>query len=287
MIDKHKYIRLEGWISVICNIFLFIVKYWTGILTGSVAIIADAWHTLTDSVSSIIIIISSKISKKPADEKHPYGHGRIEHIAALIIAILLFIVAFDFILSGVKKLQTKQSVIFGALAYVVTLLSIVIKEAMAQYALWAYRKTKASVLKADAWHHRTDSLSSVIILIGMFLGKAFWWIDGVLALFVAAMIAKVGYDILMEEVRALIGEDIDKKLELEIKNTLEKHMDVNVYIHNMHLHKYGDYCEMSCHIKLDSEMTLNQVHQICTQVEEILEKHFSIFTTVHPEPIKK
>lgn len=287
MIDKHRYIKLEGWISVICNIFLFGIKYWAGISTGSVAIIADAWHTLTDSVSSIIIIISNRISKKPADEKHPYGHGRIEHIAALIIAMLLFVVAFDFILSGIEKLQTKQPVIFGTLAYLITILSIIIKEAMAQYALWAYRKTKASVLKADAWHHRTDSLSSIIILIGMLLGNLFWWIDGVLALLVATMIAKVGYDILIEEVRALIGEDISKELEQDIKIALTKHMEIDVYIHNMHLHKYGDYYEMSCHIKLDSEMSLNQVHNICTKVEGILEKQFSIFATIHPEPIKK
>lgn len=287
MDDKHKYIRAEGWISIVCNVILFAAKYAVGITTGSIAIIADAWHTLADSVSSVIVIVSGRISRKPADDNHPFGHGRAEHVASVIIGILLIVIAFDFVINGIERLQEKRDVIFGTLAYVVTILSIITKEAMAQYALWAYRKTEAPVLKADAWHHRTDSLSSIIILIGMIFGRFFWWIDGVLALLVALMIAKVGYDILAEDIRALLGEDVGEKLEQEIKQAMNKELDIDVHIHHMHIHRYGDHCEMSCHIKLPKEMSLLEVHNICTQVETILDKQFSIVATVHPEPLSE
>lgn len=285
MADKQQLIKYEGWISVISNIFLFILKYWVGIITGSIALIADAWHTLTDSVSSVIVLVGGKISSKPADEEHPFGHGRAEHIAAIIIGIMLFVVAFDFVISGIEKLQTQEQVVYGKLAYIATVLSIVIKEAMAQYALWAYRKTGASILKADAWHHRTDSISSLVILVGIFVGKYFWWIDGTLALFVALMIAKVGYDILAEEIRSLLGEQVEDELKEAIVEAMSEEFDYNVGIHHMLIHRYGDHCEMSCHIKLPRDMKLHEVHAVCNRVEAVMDSQFNIVATVHPEPL--
>ncbi len=287
MEEKHKYIQAEGWISIICNILLFAAKYWVGTITGSIAIIADAWHTLTDSVSSVIVIVGGKISKKPADEKHPFGHGRAEHIAAVIIGILLIVVAIDFFMAAINKLQERHSIIFGTWAYIITIISIFVKEAMAQYALWAYKKTGASILKADAWHHRTDSLSSIIILFGMLLGQYWWWIDGALAIVVALMIAHAAYGILTEEIKSLLGEDVDKELASNIRNALLEELNNDYMIHHMHIHRYGDHCEMSCHIKLQKDMPLHEVHRICSQIEKVLSGRFNIVTTVHPEPIEK
>lgn len=285
MTNKQTYIKWEGWISIVCNIFLFVAKYAVGAITGSIALIADAWHTLTDSVSSVIVLVGGKVSSKPADKEHPYGHGRAEHIAAIIIGVMLFVVAFDFVMSGVEKLQHREEVVYGTWAYIVTLFSILIKEGMAQYALWAYRKTGASILKADAWHHRTDSISSLVILVGLYFGKFFWWIDGVLAIFVAVMIAKVGYDILRDEIRSLLGEKVDEKLKVSIEEAMAKEFDYNIGIHHMLIHKYGDHCEMSCHIKLSKDMRLEEVHAVCTRVEDVMDKQFNIVVTVHPEPI--
>ncbi|MFV0521457.1 MAG: cation diffusion facilitator family transporter [Mangrovibacterium sp.] len=285
MPDKHKYIRYEGWISIICNIFLFIAKYWVGVVSGSIAIIADAWHTLTDSVSSVIVLVGGKISRKPADKEHPFGHGRAEHIAAIIIGMLLIVVAFDFLCTGIDKLQDKHAVVYGKLAFGITVLSVLIKEGMAQYALWAYRKTEASILKADAWHHRTDSISSLVILVGMFFGKFWWWIDGALAIFVAFMIAKAGYGILAEEIRSLLGEEVEEDLKESIQIAMLKEFEQDIYIHHMLIHKYGDHCEMSCHIKLPRKMELHEVHSVCTRVEHVMSEQFNITATVHPEPL--
>ncbi|WP_299581456.1 cation diffusion facilitator family transporter [uncultured Sunxiuqinia sp.] len=284
--DKHKYIVREGWVSIGTNLLLFGVKYWAGVVSGSIALIADAWHTLTDSVSSVIVLIGGKLSNKPADEEHPFGHGRAEHIAAIIIGVLLALVAFDFVLSAVEKFNSGEGGHFGTIAIVVTILSILGKEALAQYAFWGYRKTGSSILKADAWHHRTDSLSSIIILVGILIGKYYWWIDSVLALIVAVMIGYASYEILSREIKSLLGERIDPELIRSIKIEVDGLLEREVFIHHFHLHQYGNHNELSCHIKLPANMPLNEAHAICTRIETRILEKFGLVTTIHPEPLE-
>jgi len=284
---KHTYVIWEGWISIISNTLLFFLKFWAGIVSGSIALIADAWHTLTDSVSSVIVLIGGKLSRKPADNDHPFGHGRAEHIAAIIIGVLLAIVAFDFTVSAYQKLVSRQTGNFGTVAIVVTIVSIVTKEAMAQYAFWAFRKTGSSILKADGWHHRTDSLSSMIILAGILIGKYFWWIDGVLAFIVALMIAYASFEILSQEIKSLLGEDAYPEDIEAITREVYLLLDKEVHIHHFHQHRYGDHNELSCHIKLPAEMPLEEVHSICTRIEKMILAKFNMVATIHPEPLKK
>lgn len=285
MQNNIKYINREGWLSIIGNIFLFILKYWAGIVTGSIALIADAWHTLSDSVSSVIVLIGGKISQKPADEEHPFGHGRAEHIAAIIIGVLLAIVAFDFILGSIEKFGTHEKTVFGTVAWVVTIISIFAKEGMAQYAFWAAKKTNSSILKADGWHHRTDALSSVIILIGIAVGKYFWWTDAVLGFIVAIMIGYASFEILSKEIKSLLGEKPSDELLRSISEIAQKACKTPLHIHHINLHNYGNHTEMSCHIKLPPEMPLNEAHEICSKIEQAIKKEFGYISTVHPEPI--
>ncbi len=285
MIDSNKkYVAFEGWISIFMNLLLFALKYWAGIVSGSIALIADAWHTLTDSVSSVIVLLGGRLSRKPADEEHPFGHGRAEHIAAIIIGVLLAIVAFDFVINSIERFNSRESGTFGTIAIIVTVISIIGKEVLAQYAFWGYRKTKSSILKADAWHHRTDSLSSIIILIGILVGKYFWWIDSLLALIVAIMIGYASYEILSKEIQSLLGERIEPKLIGDIKTEVDKLLELEVFIHHFHLHQYGHHNELSCHIKLPADMPLNEVHEICTRIENHIKQKFNLVTTIHPEP---
>lgn len=285
MHDNKKYIVREGWLSILGNIFLFALKYWAGIATGSLALIADAWHTLSDSVSSVIVLIGGKISRKPADNDHPFGHGRAEHIAAIIIGVLLAIVAFDFVVGAIDKFGTKEKTNFGTIAWVATIISIVVKEGMAQYAFWAAKKAKSSILKADGWHHRTDALSSIIILIGIAVGNYFWWTDAVLSFIVALMIGWASYQILSKEITSLLGERPSDELLLEIRETAQKACKQPLHLHHIHIHNYGNHTEMSCHIKLPPEMPLDEAHEICTKIEIAIKKGFGYISTVHPEPI--
>lgn len=287
MNDNNKYIIREGWISIFANIILFGLKYWAGIVTGSIALIADAWHTLTDSISSVIVLIGGKISRKPADDDHPFGHGRAEHIAAMIIGVLLALVAFDFVLNSIEKFGTRQQTVFGTIAWVVTIVSIVVKESLAQYAFWAAKKTNSSILKADAWHHRTDALSSVVILVGLAVGKYFWWTDAVLGFIVAIMIAYASYEILAKEITALLGESPSDEHLRAICETAQQNCKHPLHLHHIHVHKYGQHTEMSCHIKLPAGMSLEEAHEICTKIETVIHNKFGYISTIHPEPITK
>ena len=285
MSDTKKYVIREGWASIILNLFLFGLKYWAGVVTGSLALIADAWHTLSDSVSSVIVLIGGKISRKPADEEHPFGHGRAEHIAAIVIGVLLAIVAFDFIIGAIEKFGTREKTIFGTVAWVVTIVSIILKEAMAQYAFWAAKKTKSSVLKADAWHHRTDALSSVVILVGIAIGKYFWWTDAVLSVIVALMIGWASYEILSKDIKSLLGESPSDELLLSIRETAQNACKQPIHLHHIHIHNYGNHSELSCHIKLPPQMPLDEAHNICTAIEIAIKNEFGFISTIHPEPI--
>lgn len=285
MPDSKKYIIREGWISIIGNTGLFLLKYWAGIVTGSLALIADAWHTMSDTVSSVIVLIAGKVSRKPADDDHPFGHGRAEHIAAIIIGVLLAIVAFDFVVGAIEKYNSKEKTIFGIVAWVATIISILSKEAMAQYAFWAAKKSNSSILKADAWHHRSDALSSIVILIGLTVGNYFWWTDAVLSFIVALMIGYASWEILSKEITSLLGESPEENLLVSIRETAQNAYDQPIYLHHIHIHNYGHHSELSCHIKLPPKMPLDEAHEICTKIENAVEEKFGYISTIHPEPI--
>lgn len=281
--DFLKY--LEGWLSIFVNLFLFILKYWAGIVTGSIAIIADAWHTLSDSLSSIIVLVGVKVSNKPADKEHPFGHGRAELIASIIIGMLLAVIAFNFVLESIAKLKNHDSVNFGKIAIFATVVSIIVKEGIAQFAFWASKKTKSVTLKADAWHHRSDAISSVIILIGIFIGPYFWWIDGVLGFIVALMIFYAAYEIINDASGPLLGEEPDAELVQQLKQISKQKVGFNVLIHHIHMHRYGDHIEVTFHIKLPKDMPLKEAHAINTQIERTLKTELNIYATIHSEPI--
>ena len=284
---SEKYIQKEGWFSIVLNTLLFVLKYWAGIVSGSLALIADAWHTLSDSISSVIVLIGGKISNKPADEDHPFGHGRAEHISAVIIGILLAIISFDFVVSAIDKFRTHEQTNYGTVAIVVTIVSILLKEVLAQYAFWSGRKAESSILRADGWHHRSDALSSVVILIGIIAGNQFWWTDAVLSFVVAMMIGWASYEILSKDIQSLLGESPSPEMLEAIRKTAESVCKEEIYLHHIHVHDYGKHIEVSLHIKLNPEMPLREAHAICSDIENALNDKFGYIVTIHPEPLKK
>ena len=172
--DKTKAAYFEGIVSTGINAALFVLKLWAGMVTGSIALLADAWHTLSDSISSIIVVAAVFLSNKKPDREHPFGHGRWEQIAALFIAFILGGIAYGFLKDAVLQFYNRKSVEFGTLAVVITVISIVVKEALAQAAFYIGRKTDNVCVKADGWHHRTDALSSVVVLAGILFAKRYW-----------------------------------------------------------------------------------------------------------------
>lgn len=285
MEEKKKYILRAGWLSIIGNLVLSGLKYWAGISTGSMALIADAWHSLSDIITSAIVLIGGKISRKPADDEHPFGHGRAEHIASVIIGVLLAIVAFDFVIGAIEKFGNREQTHYNTFACIATIISILANEGMTQYAFWAAKKTGSSMLKADGWHHRTDALSSLVILIGIALGSSFWWTDAVLSFIVALMIGWASWEILSKEITSLLGESPSNELLMSIRKTAQKVNTQPIHLHHIHIHNYGHHSELSCHIKLPPKMALDEAHEICTKIELVIKKEFGYETTIHPEPI--
>ncbi|MFP3860356.1 MAG: cation diffusion facilitator family transporter [Bacteroidales bacterium] len=276
--------NIEGWLSIAGNFFLFGLKYWAGVASGSVALIADAWHTLSDSFSSVIVLLGMRISKKPADKEHPFGHGRAELIASLVIGVLLSVIAFTFIMEGIEKIKTQDSANYGLLALIAVLASIAVKEGLAQFAFRAGKKTGSNTLKADGWHHRTDALSSVLLLAGIFLGDYLWWIDGVLAIIVALMIAYAAYEILKDAIDPLMGEKPTKKLVSQLEEISRKELGYNPEIHHIHIHRYGEHVELTFHVLLSPEMSLKEAHDYIEKLEKKIDEELEMSATIHPEP---
>jgi len=287
IMNKLKAQVFEGVLSVVVNAVLFGIKFWAGLVTGSIALIADAWHTLSDSLTSIFIIISAKLSSQKPDKKHPFGHGRWEQISSIFIAFILGIIAYDFLINSIERFKNRESVIYGTLAIVVTIVSIIVKELLAQYAFYIGRKTDNVIVKADGWHHRSDSLSSLVVLIGILITKFavdIWWMDSILGMFCSLAIFYAAFEIMKESTSKLLGEEPDKELIDKITDEVKKIYKDDLYIHHFHLHNYISQKEITFHIRLDKNMTIENGHIIASNIEDMVKEKFDMMATIHLEP---
>lgn len=286
-----KIAKSEGYIAICGNALLGVFKLWAGHFTGSLAVIADAWETLSDCLSSGVLLIGIKISEKPADPEHPFGHGRAELIASLAIAMMLAGVGFTFVKGGIEKILAGESVDFGWLAFAAMLATIIIKESMAQYAFWAARKTKINSLRADAYHHRSDTLSSAILLVGMliakFCGNALWWMDGALSCVVGILLFRLAWNVLQNAASKLLGSGVSRETEDHIRKICETVSGRNdLDVHHLHCHEYGMHTEITFHIRFDGDMPLRDAHTCADKIEKAIFRELAIDATIHLE-VKK
>lgn len=284
--SDNKLIYREGIVSIFVNLILFVLKLWAGIVSGSVALTADAWHTLSDSISSVAVIAGAKLSSQAPDEDHPFGHGRWEYITSFVIAIFLGFIAVEFSKEAIQNFLAHNSAEFGTLAIVVTVISILGKEFLAQYAFHIARKTGNSSVKADAWHHRSDALSSVVVLVGIFLKDYIWWVDSALGIIVAIIILHTAYEIVKEAVSKILGEDLKEEEIITIQKIIDKACEKEVMAHHFHLHNYGRHQELTFHIKLEPTLTIAQGHTLATKIEKAIEKELGYISTIHVEELE-
>ena len=282
--DKTKAGYTEGVVSILSNSVLFGLKMWAGIVTGSIALTADAWHTLSDSISSVIVVVGVRLSSRKADREHPFGHGRWEPIAALVIAFLLAVIAYDFLKDSILRFRDREATVFGTLAIAVTVISILGKEALAQYAFHIGKKTGNVSVTADGWHHRTDALSSVVVLIGILFASRFWWIDSVLGAIISFMLFYATYEIAREAIGKLLGEKPDQELIEKIERAVGTLYTGDLQMHHFHMHDYVSHQELTMHIRLQSDQTIEYGHKVATNIENLVREQFGIIATVHVEP---
>ncbi|MCL2071368.1 MAG: cation diffusion facilitator family transporter [Oscillospiraceae bacterium] len=281
---------VAGVVSIAVNIVLFAAKFWAGLLTGSIALMADAWHTLSDSITSVFMIFAAKLASKKPDKEHPFGHGRWELIASVLMAFVLGVIGLEFIMSSIERLQNRESVAYGTLALVITIVSIVVKELLAQYEFYLGRKYNNPVITADAWHSRTDSLSSVVILIGIIITKFaanLWWMDSVLGIVCALMIFYAAYEIMKEVVTKMLGEEPEQSFIDELTDEIKKIYDSDLMLHHIHLHNYVTHKELTLHIMLNKHMTIEEGHDVATVIEDRIQEHFDMTATIHVEPLQE
>jgi len=285
-LSKKKLGYTEGILSVIVNTLLFGMKIWVGIAAASVAMTADAWHTLSDTLTSLVVILGFWISSRPKDEEHPFGHGRAEVIASLVIATLLAVVGVSFFRDAVHQLIVRKNANFTVVSLVIFAVSSVIKEGLARFSLWAGKKTESQSLIADGWHHRSDALASLMIVVGAIVGKYVWWIDGVLGIGVSALILYAAYDIAKAASNALMGENAGPALSERIKRIASEASPELKDIHHIHMHRYGDHLEITLHARLSENTNILDAHNFSTKLEQELRKELNADTTVHIEPEK-
>lgn len=281
---KKKAAYLEGLVSILVNTALFAAKYLIGVMFSSIAVLADAFHTLSDSLTSVVLIVGYKVADKPPDKEHPFGHGRAEFIGGLIIGVLLAVIAYNFIVASYEKLVTRVSLEYSDLLVLVLAISTLIKVGLT---LWAYKlgcSHRSQPIIADAWHHASDSAATGLLALAIFLGKSYWWLDGVLGLAVSALILLTASKVVYDASSELLGK-APSKVELSklIEVVREAHPLVS-RIHHVHFHKYGDHIEVTLHINLPSSMPLREAHEVATMIEDAIRKKLGYEATVHVEP---
>lgn len=280
-----KYGYFEGFLSIVLNVILSVLKFVFGTLLNSVSLIADALHSLTDVISSIIVVFGFKISAKPPDEKHPFGHGRAERIVSIIVACLLIVVGFEFFMSGFERFRNPIPIRSDVLVISMLIASIFIKEFLYQVSMHLGRRINSASLKADALHHRTDAISTVLVLIGFVCFRfGLFSLDGLMGMAVALIIVYAGVSIIIESGNFLIGQAPSSSLVDKIKVTAAQCDGVND-IHHIHVHDYGGQLEVTIHVRMKSKIHLVDAHQKASEVEDAIKRCVpGAEVTVHLEP---
>lgn len=282
---REAYGILEGWVSISTNIILFIIKLIIGILANSLALIADSVHTLSDCVGSIMIIISFKISEKPADEEHPYGHGRVEIITTLILSILLIITGFEFFKTSISNLSSQSVIDVNIYLISIVIFSIVMKEWMARFAIYLGKRIDSQALIADAFHHRFDSITTFVVLISVAGGYfKINWLDFVAASIISLFIIYSGIDMLRKSVHPIIGEAPSRDLIETIEKIALEAKEVKG-VHDIIVHQYGRQLVISLHIQISDRLSANKIHEISQRVEDSIVEKIDCYITIHPDPI--
>jgi cation diffusion facilitator family transporter len=285
--NRAKYGYLEATISIIGNILIFFIKLFLGLFINSIALIADGVHSLSDVSTSGVVIFGFRIAKKKPDKEHPYGHGRAEYIATLIIAILLIVVGIGFIQQSIERIINLETIQHGEYAIIISIIVIItaiLKELMARYSNAIAKKIKSDVLKADAWHHRSDAISSIGVAIGI-LGARYGFpiLDPIFGIIVSAIIIYVGINLLRTASNFLIGKSPDQELINQIKVIAQKTDNV-MGIHDVSIHDYGTTKILTIHAEVNSNLPLKEAHKIADNLEKNIHIKTSYSTIIHLDP---
>lgn len=293
--EREKAIYQVTWAGSFVNFLLVIFKFIAGILGHSAAMIADAVHSLSDFATDIVVLIFTRISNKPQDKNHDYGHGKYETLATAIIGIVLFAVGASICWNGLQAIQTVwqggRLPAPGMLAFAGAIISIVSKELIYRYTIHVGRKINSSAVIANAWHHRSDAFSSIGTAIGIggaiVLGESWSVLDPMAAVVVSFFIMKVAVQLLKTCVDELTEKSLPDEIEKEICLIAENTPGVSA-IHNLRTRRIGNHYAIEMHVRMDGHLTLYEAHAKASVIENKLKEKYGNETHVgiHVEPVK-
>lgn len=282
-------------VGSIVNFLLVIFKFFAGIVGHSAAMLADAVHSLSDFVTDIIVIVFVRISSKPEDEDHDYGHGKYETLATAIIGIILLLVGFGIFWNGATSIYRFLNGASlpepGMLALIAALISIAFKEILYQYTVFQAKKLNSQAVVANAWHHRSDALSSVGTAIGIggaiLLGDRWRVLDPAAAVVVSFFIMKVAVQLLIPCVEELLEKSLPADVEDKIQETILSFPEVSSP-HHLRTRRIGSYYAIEVHIRMNGKVLLEDAHRTATAIENKLREQFGRGTHIgiHLEPEK-
>ena len=294
--NREKSIYKVTWIGSIVNFLLLTFKFVAGILGHSSALVADAVHSLSDFATDIIVIVFVKISGKPEDDDHRYGHGKYETLATALIGVALFAVGIGLLVSGATKVaDVIKGVVLPApsmIALVAAAVSIVAKEILYRYTVRVGKNLNSQAVVANAWHHRSDAFSSIGTLIGIggaiLLGEKWRILDPLAAIVVSAFIIKVAADLLKPCVDELLERSLPAETEKRSLDIIASFPEVSSP-HHLRTRRIGNHIAIEVHLRMDGKTSLEDAHTVATNVERQLKSEFGPDTHIgiHMEPLKR
>ena len=291
--DRTKDIYRVTLVGSVINVVLLLFKFVAGIIGHSAAMLADAVHSLSDFVTDVIVLVFIHISGKPQDKSHDYGHGKYETLAMTLIGVALLLVALGILNSGAMKIKLwldgEQLEAPGTIALWAALLSVVLKEGVYRYSMIKARQLNSPAVEANAWHHRSDALSSIGTAIGIggaiFLGQQWTVLDPLASVIVGAFIVKVAVDLLRNGIGDLMEQSLPDAVEEEILQLVASLPGI-VEPHDLRTRRIGNHYAIELHILMDGDISLRKAHDKASEVEDLLRDRYGEEThiAVHVEP---
>jgi cation diffusion facilitator family transporter len=283
---RNFYGVLSGSIGILVNVILFIIKLSVGIIVSSIAITADAFNNLSDAASSLITILGFKLSSKPADKEHPFGHGRIEYLSALVVAFMVMLVGLQFIKSSFEKIITPEPITFQLTSFIMLILSTFFKFWLSRFNKFMGEKINSAALKASSTDALVDVVATICIAISLLVSKfTSLSIDGYMGMFVALFIVYSGFNLVKDTINPLLGEAPDPELVSSIKKMVESYDNI-LGSHDLIIHNYGPgKCMASIHAEIPSDINVVDIHEIIDRAERDISSALKIYLVIHIDPV--
>lgn len=283
---RRSYGNLGGFVGIFVNLILFLIKFIVGTLVGSIAISADAFNNLSDAASSVITIVGFKLAGKPADAEHPFGHGRIEYLSALIVAFLVMLVGLQFVKASFEKILNPTVITFELIPFILLFISIGFKLWLSRFNKVIGEKINSSALKASATDALGDVFTSSTVLISFLLAKFTTFpLDGYMGIVVAILIVYAGFSIIKETLNPLLGEAPDPELVNDIYDRILSYPNISG-IHDLIIHNYGPgRIIASLHAEIPSDIDIMKIHNIIDKAEREVSHELNIHLVIHMDPI--